>query len=91
MTQKGDSMDAERAIVLLGNIANYDVDRNERGAEKREAIKEAIDALEKQTPKRPLKTDEYYPYYGCPQCKHIVNAVQDHCERCGQAIDWSVS
>lgn len=54
-----------------------------------EALNIAISAIEKQTPKKPLKTDEYHPYYGCPQCKHIVTAVQDFCERCGQSIDWA--
>lgn len=55
-----------------------------------EATERAISALEKQTPKEPLGTDEYRPYYGCSSCKHIVTACQDYCDRCGQAIDWSV-
>ena len=53
-----------------------------------EALDMAISALEKQEGKKPLNTDEYHPYYGCPECKHIVSAVQDFCESCGQKILW---
>lgn len=86
-SQKGASMDAERAIGLLGNIASYDIDRSERGAEKREAIKEAIAALEKRTPKAPI------PYKGlegeCRSCGVVfLDRSTNYCGYCGQRLDW---
>lgn len=56
-----------------------------------EATELVLSALEKQTPKEPLITDNYHPYYCCPFCKHILNVDQYYCERCGQAIDWGVN
>lgn len=86
--QKGDSMDAERAIDLLWNIAIYDVVRHGLGAEKREAIKEAIAALEKQTPKEPLP---YKGYEGkCSSCGVVfLDRLTKYCGNCGQRLDWS--
>lgn len=55
----------------------------------------AIEALEKQIPKKP--NDKFnVPYaiiaYGiCPSCGLDVNSDMKFCSECGQAIDWSVS
>ena len=61
------------------------------------AISMAIDALEKQIPKKPL---HMHKNYYCPICKEdgwmlwddaIPNDMDKYCGMCGQAIDWEVS
>ncbi len=53
-----------------------------------EEIKIAIDALEKQIPKKP-----YWEYGGChcKSCGLDVLSDEHFCSLCGQAIDWEVS
>lgn len=57
-----------------------------------EALNMAVEALEKQIPKKALKTlDEYYI---CPKCKNIQLDTffivgSSYCHSCGQKIDWS--
>lgn len=60
-----------------------------------EVAEMAIEALEKQIPKKP---NEYYDGYAdgnpviefeCPNCGAELDADFDHHCRCGQAIDWS--
>ena len=53
----------------------------------------AIEALEKQIPKKPLYTNKG-TVTRCPVCEAIhlrcISSVEvDYCSRCGQAIDWS--
>ena len=59
-----------------------------------EEIKIAIEALEKQIPKKPL---HMHKNYYCPICKEdgwmlwddaIPNDMDKYCGMCGQAIDW---
>ena len=56
------------------------------------AFEIAIEALEKQIPKKPLnKTMEYNGDYGeCPCCGRTVSDYEEikTC-KCGQALDWS--
>lgn len=61
----------------------------------------AIDALEKQIPKKPaLEGDGYadghlvYDTWICPKCEERYEVdydEYDYCPKCGQAIDWSVA
>lgn len=58
-----------------------------------DAIQVAIEALEKQTPKKPIG-DGIYRY--CPVCSRDVGYIDalaeaklKYCNDCGQAIDWS--
>ena len=59
-----------------------------------EALDMAVDALEKQMPKRPLKkrivNDGYAWEWVCPNC-HIVKVTTEKqfCDDCGQRLDWS--
>lgn len=59
--------------------------------ESADAIDTAIEALEKQIPKKPIlrKCDNA----DCPCCGHSVNAFittyDYYCGRCGQKLDWS--
>ena len=60
----------------------------------------AINALEKQIPKKPVKKNpivyqknkdgqEYYAYnYHCPLCDIKLTVYEHHCP-CGQALEWS--
>lgn len=52
----------------------------------------AIEALEKQIPKKPLsREDKSEISYGyCPCCSNIIDNWDDirYCDECGQAIDW---
>ena len=64
------------------------------------SIEIAIQALEKQIPKKPTPID-YEKYidvinnakslrcaYWCPNCKHVVKSGS-FCSDCGQKLDWS--
>lgn len=53
-----------------------------------EALTTAINALEKQIPKKP-KTDDRYVMYICPCCNDFIKVSHNCCQNCGQAIDWS--
>ena len=60
-----------------------------------EEIEIAIDALEKQRPKKPTPTDEHHIRYSmsyvCPLCgKHFSGTgIASYCYHCGQALDWN--
>lgn len=58
------------------------------------AINNAVNALEKQTPKKAIKSREqpirYATFYNCPKCMgQLTFACNNYCHRCGQALDWS--
>ena len=53
-----------------------------------EAIDIAIQALEKQIPKKP-KTDDRYIMYICPCCNDFIKVSHNYCPNCGQELDWS--
>ena len=53
-----------------------------------EALTMAINALEKQIPKKP-KTDDRYVMYICPCCNDFIKVSHNCCQNCGQKLDWS--
>lgn len=55
-----------------------------------EKVKVAIEAIEKQIPKKPYKDNEngVYEKEYCPSCHRSLFPNDHHCI-CGQAIDWS--
>ena len=59
------------------------------------AIIMAVKALEKQIPKKPIKSDRqeirYTLTYDCPTCgrQFTGTGFADYCYHCGQALDWS--
>ncbi|MFW5670521.1 MAG: hypothetical protein ACOCM4_15070 [Acetivibrio ethanolgignens] len=56
------------------------------------AIETAIEALEKQIPKKPVKKSFIIPYEGinvCPSCKEPLGGKKYYCCECGQKLDWS--
>lgn len=61
---------------------------------KKNAIDIAIEALEKQIPKKPFQDKDIYgtKYLLCRECSKIlsfVGFVARYCPDCGQKIDWS--
>ena len=55
-----------------------------------ESIDLAIEALEKQIPKEPIKL-KAMTYKRCPVCKNNVESLMEqhgYCPSCGQNIDW---
>ena len=82
-------MTVKEAIKQLSSVTIY-----HQGKTTRVALDMAIEALEKQEPKKPLH--EHKNYY-CPVCKEngwmlwddaIPNDMDNFCGKCGQAIDW---
>lgn len=76
------------ATNMLGNSASVN-DEKLRGLMLREydALDTAIEALEKQIPKKP-KTE---PFYGgrCIVCNALIpNKSINYCHECGQKFDW---
>ena len=50
-------------------------------------LRMAIQALEKQIPKKP-KTDDRYVMYICPWCNDFVKVSHNYCQNCGQKLNW---
>lgn len=53
------------------------------------AFETAIEALEKQIPKKPNYVYEDEPL--CPYCGAVLDDCESPCENCNQFIDWSDS
>lgn len=56
----------------------------------------AIEALEKQLPKKPVEDNEqhirYATTYVCPNCDgKFTGTISEYCYHCGQRLDWSES
>lgn len=60
-----------------------------------EALGLAIQALEKQIPKKPIKSEKqvvrYVNTYYCPTCELGITGtnIAKWCYHCGQKLDWS--
>ena len=55
-----------------------------------EVISIAINALEKQIPKKSKERDCMgFDTLVCPVCKWALYLYEPYCDNCGQAIDWS--
>ena len=79
-------MTYEEAIKQLNSIAIYHFDKYTTYA-----IDLALEALEKQIPKKPIKKFAFSDDIGaglCPFCNEGVNEEMNFCSYCGQAIDW---
>lgn len=82
-------MTYEEAIKQLSNVTIY-----HQGKCTREALDMAIEALEKQIPKKPRETRCALM---CANCGHKITEKgckklgRLYCKKCGQAIDWGES
>ena len=55
-----------------------------------EALDTAIEALEKQLPKKPIEhSTKFAAFYECPSCGDVDVYGQKNCDNCGQKIKWS--
>ena len=86
-------MTYEEAIKLLNSVTIY-----YGGKCSRTALDLAIEALEKQIPRKPI-IREAEDYFGnvkhtlCPNCQEteFVFTQPCFCHHCGQALDWEVN
>ena len=86
-------MTYEEAIKHFKSLQKrYTKEHNGRMCEK---VNLALEALDKQIPKKPL---HMHKNYYCPVCKEdgwllwddaVPNDMDKYCGMCGQAIDWS--
>lgn len=84
-------MTIEEAITYFKHILSGQYGKNTtRGfALQRAAFERAIEALEKQIPKKPIMLEQIYV---CPTCGDSFNMNEyemDYCWECGQGLDWS--
>ena len=79
--------------ILRGDFSNVVLEENQTQSDLfSEAFQKAIEALEKQTPKKPI-WDSCNGEYHCSSCDVIMDVEYynklNFCGDCGQAIDWS--
>ena len=81
-------MTIKEAISCLKSDKEYLKDHNICDGEE---IDIAIEALEKQIPKKPImRKDVAETYYICPECEWEVDKFDDnYCSDCGQKLDWA--
>ena len=54
-----------------------------------EYFETAIEALEKQLPKKPIEhSTKFAAFYECPSCGDVDVYGQKNCDNCGQRLDW---
>ena len=53
------------------------------------ALQMAIEALEKQIPKKPIEPGSLSLFYKCPICKKSVNDHARYCAVCGYKLNWA--
>lgn len=61
--------------------------------EERKNLEVAIEALDKQIPKKPIGDLHSVPHYRCPICQFGIVMYEEsmkypYCHHCGQAIQW---
>lgn len=79
----------KEAIEILKGIEEVRGNLPEDGNEIEEAFIVAIEALEKQLPKKPIMTeDKQFALCYCCNGKGLLDK-QVYCDNCGQKIDWS--
>ena len=90
-------MEYKVALENLKFWKKYYVPNNDMGELIKRVYEVAIEAFEKQIPKKPVydetirKNGKKVRYHIiCPGCYSFSPGIGDeHCVRCGQAIDWS--
>lgn len=84
----------DRALCLFNPLTGDVGPLNEDCRMSAEAMNLAIEALEKQIPKKPRETRCALM---CASCGHKITEKgckklnRSYCKKCGQAIDWEVS
>ena len=78
-------MTPQEAIKTFKTVVVYAPEKYENKYYK--AIMLAIEALEKQIPKKIIDYGYKTRVGFCPDCEAVVTS--DFCDNCGQALDWS--
>ena len=91
-------MTNEEAKTILVNCTTFIKDcfkymKDEHVEQFKEAYRIAIEALEKQTPRKSVLTFKSNEYliarsHCCPVCKSSIIEYQKFCDECGQKLDW---
>lgn len=87
----------KEAITVIRNLQDWLYFSSMNGGTKiqREALDIAVNAIEKQIPKKPIHVRTFenldLAFYKCPNCGFIrrKDLFPQYCEFCGQAIDGS--
>lgn len=75
------------AVTLENNVSKES--QKKRLNEKFKALNVALEAIDKQIPKKPIRL-LYHEVGDCPFCETTVYISEDgFCPSCGQALDWS--
>lgn len=85
-------MTYEEAIAWLKFRKDYDGELNQEHDDNATTL--AIEALEKQIPKKPKRSGKYGV---CPSCSRLIERYEQkhgnieipHCKWCGKKLDWS--
>ena len=78
-------MTESEAIKLIEN--DLKLHSKDLSSKYKNGLRMAIQALEKQIPKKP-KTDDRYVMHICPWCNDFVKVSHNYCQNCGQKLDW---
>lgn len=86
-------MDNQKAIEWLKAISAIQSNSIHKNSlsKRKEALHMAIEALKRQTPKKPVCRAVYTcgtKLPGCPVCLSSIDGSMLYCSKCGQAIDW---
>lgn len=81
------------AVTLESNVSKKEIQKK-RLNEKFKALNVAIEAIEKQIPKKPIGGIDFArnEYRICCECSAIAQDREwkaNYCPDCGQALDWS--
>ena len=86
-------MTENEAIELIEN--DLKLHSKDLSSKYKNGLRMAIQALEKQIPKKPIKSENqvvrYVNTYYCPTCELGITGtnIAKWCYHCGQKIDWS--
>lgn len=79
-------MDTQKAIEYFSGKLERTLSNR-----RREAYEAALEALEKQVPKKAIEHETKFTLmYECPSCGCIDVYGQENCDECGQKIKWEV-
>lgn len=83
-------MTSEEAIYIITGLPIYRMEQKyDNKSDLMTALTMAVEALEKQTPKKPYRMDVFFRLQFCPVCNTYVSRDQIYCDKCGQKLDWS--
>ena len=85
-------MEIKEGIIRLKRLfSNYELDLP--NTDSLEILDMAIQALEKQIPKKPADQHGVWLNKRCPSCDYVISRSEEgifnYCKKCGQALDWN--